>query len=761
MSPVSIGVRPHSTLQEVLACGSVVERNSTHFALSTETRGPRLRLPMRRPASRLLARLVLTTAAVSLSAAAVAAAGNGCSDPCTCNGRLGALRVVPAAKLLECIGGGRPVDLQHVQVVGGLDLGSLPETDLDGGARVRLSGLPSPRAILLLDVLEREAGRLVPGARIVRERLSIRDSVIEGALTAPLPRPGVATPYSPVAFLQTVNLSGTTLAGRLDLSHTRFRLPLVANGVRFMRSVTFRGSRFADNAIFNGARFQCRTSFMEAAFERQAQFEGVDVHSEITFDRASFEQGAHFQSRAGGQTRLNNARFTEARFKGGRSVFEDVKWSGPARFTKAGFEAGAAFSRSEFGSDAHFEDVVFVGETAFNAARFHASASFARVIFDAKPLASFDKAEFRDADFTRARFSSAADFVGATFHSASFLDVDFGGPADFRRVHAVKVVQFGAAGAKTTFQGSAAFDFAQLPLASFENAAFRGRASFVGTQFGGPPCGTAPTVVIDFSGSAFADLVNFESATFLGQVNLSRAGFDPGRARVRWRQIESAITSAAVELVDDGSCAAGKRFAAAAGAGPMPRVDLLRLLERNFRSQELGTDANAVLYLKEDEETRVELGREQSVWAKARLLAYLVLFGWTSGYGLWPSRVLCLLVIVLGVFALVYSVFGRWPARFRESSESRFRFRVMELPLAPRTLLPLRRVNNMLAASCVSLAALVNFELWGAHLEVGPRERFYWVVAFERIIGWALLILLGISIKNTVPLVSQFLGWLI
>lgn len=705
--------------------------------------------------------LVVATVVPAESAAPSGAAP--CTDACTCAGREDAPKTVPASSIVDCISKGRPVTLAYVRVIGGdVKLSALPSTRLPAGSTVRLAGLPEPRAHLGLDALEREQGRLVPGAIVVREALTITNSVIHGAIVGPVPTKGQARSFCPLAFLQTVDLRGTTVKGATHLPFSRFRLPLIATNSVFEGRAVFLGAVFADNALFGNATFHRPMIFRDAVFERRAVFGGVELNDPATaaFDRAVFRQGAWFQTE-GRTTRLRNADFSEAEVAGGEANFQAAAFDGVAKFTKARLQAGVRFIEAHFSDLAEFDETAVGGPALFNGAIFAAGGDFSRSTFEAKPFASFDRAEFKTAAFDGVRFGGPADFLGARFGTATFLDVDFTAGVDFRGA-SFQSAEFGGARAKTSFGGVSAFDFATARRANFENAHFWGRTSFAGAVFGGgPPCRPEP-MVVNFFGAVFGDAANFGRAVFHGRLNWSHVVADPARTALRWHQVVGRLVSESVAFTPDPACGNRKEFSLVPGRSPTPRTEVLRWLERSLRAQEWNDDAREAFAQWKDEETwgRVT-SSEATGWTRTVALASALLYGLTSGYGVFPARVLATAGLALVGFWTVYMMVSGRPLRRRYDSDSLVQFKVTRLPWrAEDTLVPPRESEAQLAL-WVSLAALASIHVKGAYVLTDPGDRFWWVLATERACGYYLLVLLAESLATTVPVVAKLLGWLL
>lgn len=685
-----------------------------------------------------------------------------CADPCECQGSEETRKTVSAAAVVKCIASNRPVLLFRVNVVGGdIDLSRLPSTRFAKGALARLPGVLEPRAQLGLDALERELGRPVPGGRVIRQQILVRDSVINGALIGPPPIPGRVGPYYPLVFLQTVDLTGTVVKGAVALSYSRFRFPLLATNATFERELIFGRAWFADNLVLGNAIFQGPALFHDTRYERDAVFVGVNLKdgTYIDFTRAVFQQGAWFQGEGGPPTRLRNANFFEATFEGAEANFEAASFEGEVTFSKARFARVAWFGNTQFAGLARFDGTIFNGQATFSQARFSGGADFRDAVFEGKVLTSLDGATFSGlAVFDGARFAGPSGFNGATFTSATFQNVEFGDRVDFRGAN-FESVEFGDARSTTTFKGPAFFDFARMRRAAFQNTQFGKRASFSGVQFGGgTPCGRDPPIAVDLSGSAFAEGLDLRNAKFSGLLNFAHVVVTPGQAVLRWDQVESRLISESVALSPDPACEGRKEFLPYPGRTVTPQAEVMRLLERNFRAQELLLDARKASYERENEETWAVVNAKDSGYlAKASLFAYGVAYGYTSGYGHLPERALFTTIIVLAAFSLFYFLSDH-PLRTWQTDDVLMRQKITDLPWRSTDSLIDPYEGRAQLALWVSLAALTTVHVKGAFMLLAPTDRFRWVIRLQRLLGYVLIIMLGESLSNAVPLLHKLLG---
>ena len=687
--------------------------------------------------------------------------GPRCADPCTCTGpSVGPKASVKGSAVAKCLANGRSLALKRVRVVGEIDLSIVPCARLEGPSP-KVPGVADVRTGLALLALERKTGQRVPGSRLVPATVVVEDSEITGQVRGPV-LGGNERVYCPLVFLQTVTLDGTVVRDEVRLPYARFRRPVTAVAAVFERPVDLRGATFAQNVVFNHARF-VRVSAREAEFEGLASFRGVEVTEAAGFESVTFRGAAWFDG-VDEARRLRAVDFTEARFEK-EAKFEDAQFLEDARFAKVRFDQSAWFTRARFIGSVHFDETVFGGRTTFTRSIFERLANFFRAVFDSKLGASFGDAQFRDeARFQETRFGGPAEFVSTRFFtSGQFTNVAFSDAADFRDVVIQQTAEFGGGTTRTVFLGAANFAFAKLSVANFENAHFKALASFAGAVFGEPaPClGNSP-IVANLWGVSFDDVANFQDAEFRGGVNLSHTTVAPGRARLRWRQLDGVVESDSVVLVVDEKCNNLRQFRRVASRPAMPRAEVFGWLERNFRSLEQLRDANAAFYAREEEETSASLkAANLSYLGRTGLLFWQWGYGRTAGYGVFPGRIALIIVGVLLTFAVAYGVSSR-PLR-AGSGAPRIAFKVTELPWQAEDATPPGIAGpRWLLALAVSAAAILSVRVVGAHVVDQPAAWRWWLVAAgERALGYLLLVLLGMTIANSVPGVERFFSWLL
>jgi hypothetical protein len=241
----------------------------------------------------------------------------------------------------------------------------------------------------------------------VRGRLSLRDSCLRGDLVG-----------RSSTFHSFVDLSGTSVGGRIDLSGADVHGPFFLTGTRSGARARFDFAMFRRRAVLDGAGFDGRTSFRGADFLGAAGFTGSSFARRVTFSQASFARGADFAG----------ARFgAAARFRG--ADFRSI-----ADFTAAAFSAAVSFERSRFGDESDFTSAIFGARRApsFTGARLGTRSAFVGALFagGANFAASttpgnvdFDQATFQGrADFAAVRYGGTASFTGARFATTLVYD---------------------------------------------------------------------------------------------------------------------------------------------------------------------------------------------------------------------------------------------------------------------------------------------------------------------------------------------------
>ena len=248
--------------------------------------------------------------------------------------------------IMDAIVKGRPVDLLGVLVRGDLIFDRLAVH------KMTHSPMPSSERANQED---RVGGN---GQRVVREALSLRDSVVLGAV--------------------------------------RYRA--TDSTLRFEGPVDFSGSHFKEGVDLSRSVFHNPVEFSRATFEKEAYFVQGQFAMPVGCRETKFGPSTRFhQSTFRGSVDCTSALFD------GMAEFLEVTFEQPAVFERSRFGLGTGFSGSHFKSRVSFSEAIFSRETFFTFAAFESEAVFAGAQFLGS--ADFSHAEFRqEDDLTQARF---------------------------------------------------------------------------------------------------------------------------------------------------------------------------------------------------------------------------------------------------------------------------------------------------------------------------------------------------------------------
>jgi uncharacterized protein YjbI with pentapeptide repeats len=265
-----------------------------------------------------------------------------------------------------------------------------------------------------------------------------------------------------------VELDGVTIVGDLDLqpvdtahrvircTNCTFEGSVRASNVIFERVVDLSGSSIAGRLDFDGAIF--RDTFLM----RRTALRSASVGGPTSFSLAAFRGRASFE----GVQLTGDADFRVAQFLGDAS-FGDADFGAEARFDSAIFSGQAQFSSSPAGGDVTAPDVLPSPCSTATRGAFGGPLSMAAVTFAQK------------ADFRQRCFGGPATFTGATFGAADFTLAVFLGTADFDDSSIEGVASFRV----TTFEDSLSFQHVVLGgPTDFEAAILLGPTELFGTS---------------------------------------------------------------------------------------------------------------------------------------------------------------------------------------------------------------------------------------------------------------------------------------
>jgi uncharacterized protein YjbI with pentapeptide repeats len=672
--------------------------------------------------SRLL--LLLTLLALPMAVAEARAGTSPSASGCVLTSPGPARPEFHAERILECIKQGLPVDLRRVRLVGTgargvLDLTRIPVSPLPESGRIGRSITLDAAAI------ERGMGRTVRGVRVVRERFIVRDSEVAVEIRGPAATKHLPGTFAPLVFAKIVNFEG---------SH--FMEPVALPGVRFFGDVSFKDSRFT---VTNGQSQDLAASHFTGDFDFRCARSKTTDPGYFSFQGAVFSGKVRFGC-SGNPPQIGYLDFSNARFEGPWTRFDDRVFVRGANFTSATFTQKAYFVGTRFEEYAGFNQTIFQAGAAFNDARFLTTADFTLARFLSPAGTSFDGATFTGKGvFRGVSFESETDWVGVDARDASldFNGVVFGGPANF---HLVK-----------------------MAAVNFHEARFRKTARFTSARFGAAAsCGRLPSLSVSLERTTFDSGADLTAARFATPVNVSYTAYGPGQLRIAWHQIADRIALRSTRLADDAACPLSRQtFDDRLHPDVMPTEEFYRVLEANFRQLGQLSDATEAYYRREHAETRRL--RNGGRWAVGRLFEEHV---W--GYGVRPSRVLRTWLVVTMVGVAVYLFVGSRSVNVRTPFGVP-RFRPATLPVIPEepdwlsATRPddagwVRRIGRAVA---LSLQVSTGLEVSSARLRIDDRHVVVGFMAVQRMCGYLLLGAFVVTTAQSVPVIGQILSFVL
>ena len=253
--------------------------------------------------------------------------------------------------IMDAIAKGHSVDLLGVLVRGDMIFDRLAVQPT-----ARLPGPTSERA----NREDRGGGN---GQRIVRKALSLRDSVVLGAVRH---RAADGT----LQFDGPVDVSGSHFKEGVDLSRSVFHKPVEFSQAAFEKEAYFVQGQFAMSVGCRETKFGPSTRFHQSTFRgsvdcTSALFDGMAEFLEVTFEQPAVFERSRFGLGTG---------FSGSRFKG-RASFREAIFSRETFFGFAAFESEAVFAGAQF-----------LGSADFSHTEFRQQDDLAKARFDQPPL---------------------------------------------------------------------------------------------------------------------------------------------------------------------------------------------------------------------------------------------------------------------------------------------------------------------------------------------------------------------------------------
>ncbi|MGQ0695267.1 MAG: pentapeptide repeat-containing protein [Nitrospiraceae bacterium] len=260
-------------------------------------------------------------------------------------------RAVGSAAIMEVVAKGRSVDLVGVIVRGDLifDRLAVQTTPLKKGFIPEQQATPN-----------QSNGEEV---RLVREAVTIRDSVVFGAVRH---RSAKGTLH----FEGPLDFKGTTFKDGVDLSRSVFKGAVELSGATFEKEAYFVQGQFSQTLGCKETKFGPHTRFHRSTFRGPVDCGGVLFDGIAEFLEVTFEQPVSFeQARFGLGTGFSGSRFMQN-----------------VNFTEAIFSHDTFFGFSVFEGETSFAAAQFLSAADFSDAEFKKPDDLAKVRFDRKPL---------------------------------------------------------------------------------------------------------------------------------------------------------------------------------------------------------------------------------------------------------------------------------------------------------------------------------------------------------------------------------------
>ncbi len=285
-----------------------------------------------------------------------------------------AQQVITAHEIIAQLESKEPVYYDNIQILGDLDLQSLPSGQVSSTFAITNSTIINASF----------AGITFTG-----------DAVFWGSTF-------VNASFEKASFVGQADFANSSFANG-SFSSASFAQPAFFSGAVFMDNISFVDSQFAKDAFFSGALFMANANFNYSNFESYSYFPAALFLGDAIFSDVDFSGALDFSA----AMIAGRASFFSSRF--GSAVFSNTVFSGPAHFGLASFSGLSSFGQA-----------VFADEANFNLARFSQAAYFSEAEYQG--LALFGLTKFEDiVSLQGARFDDDLNFKGASI-STILLD---------------------------------------------------------------------------------------------------------------------------------------------------------------------------------------------------------------------------------------------------------------------------------------------------------------------------------------------------
>jgi len=222
------------------------------------------------------------------------------------------------------------------------------------------------------------------------------------------------------AFFSKWDLSNATFEEKADFSNSIFDKKAYFCNITFEKKVDFRHSTFGESVYFKRLIFREKADFSNSTFKADSDFRHSIFMGNANFNKSIFEKKTDFRH----STFKEKLDFRDSTFS--KSVyFRNSTFGGKSDFRETIFDKKAYLWGVTFKEKADFWNSTFRGDADFNKSIFEKKIDFRNSRFEEKIDVKYST--FRgDADFSRSIFKEKANFRGSTFErKADFSNSTF------------------------------------------------------------------------------------------------------------------------------------------------------------------------------------------------------------------------------------------------------------------------------------------------------------------------------------------------
>lgn len=581
--------------------------------------------------------------------------------------------------------------------------------------------------------------------------LKVRDNIDKISFHA------INTLFSKRTFFNGTVFDGPVVIGTIT-NLEKDSAPNIFTNVSFWKTIFNSEAHFSKSVLgqanFQNALFKGRTLFVGTIFS------GMSMPDSLRSEQAAVEaasfNGAKFD---------DDAFFSGASFRG-NVYFTNVTFNGPLKFNRAKFLGDwNRFVRTKFEKGADFSKSVFCGGTFFRDSEFNETAIFQKASFFnllALWSADFDKyANFRDTQIRWLNYNSDTiqtvlrnriDFRKSRITDAHFQNIIFQNDADFSDA----IFGYSINDYTQSCELEGIKQLKELKALVFRYVTFESDAYFTRTKFLGNT---------SFERVNFKKEANFINADFINEkmeqqrFSLSYVKFKELYIKLsqlpnseRWVQNSSKYRIKSFLDIHDDNYGSTEKLE--------PFQQTFNNLRINFLDQGQLDDANEAYYhIKIAELKNIRVNN--SIWQIDRLeYEAKWLFSVLSGYGTNLWRALFWSMVIWVFFAILYCSHGKIVEK--TDNESHFKPRLFELPryFLSKEEYSDKQVGNILFSS-LKLSAMILFKCGYGEMTISGKIvklDFKYVVWLEWAVGYYVLVSIGYTLYNTVPVIHSIVS---